>query len=124
MNEQDKHWLQDMLDVCRRAQRHSQGRTRPMLDTDELFADALVRTIELIGEAASRVTASTRDALPQIPWRLIIGMRNRIIHDYGNINLDIVWKTVSLQIPQLMADLEAILTSQGAPRSDEDVDTS
>ena len=124
MNEQDKIWLQDMLDVCRRAQRHVKGRTRAMLDTDELFADALVRTIELIGEAASKVSPGTRQTLPQIPWRLIIGMRNRIIHDYGNINLDIVWKTVSLQIPQLMADLEAVLTTQGAPRSDEDVDTS
>ncbi|MCC7206747.1 MAG: DUF86 domain-containing protein [Anaerolineae bacterium] len=111
MNEQDRNWLQDMLDVSRRALRHVSGRTRPMLDTDELFADGLIRTVQLIGEAANRISPETRQALPQIPWRLIIGMRNRIVHDYGNVNFDIVWKTATVQIPQLIVELEAILST-------------
>jgi uncharacterized protein with HEPN domain len=105
MNEQDANRLRDILDRARIAQTMIAGKDRAALDTDMTLVLALTRLIEVIGEAASGVSVETRDSLPSIPWRNIVGMRNRLIHDYGNVNLDILWKTASEGIPELIAAL-------------------
>lgn len=69
-----------------------------------------MRAIELIGEAAARITDETKNQYPQIAWKNIIGMRNRIIHDYNNVNLDIVWQVASRNLPELAVQLAAILS--------------
>lgn len=70
---------------------------------------ALVRALEVIGEAASKVTKETQNQLPQIRWAAIIGMRNVLIHGYVSIDLDIVWQTVSDDLPPLIAELEKLI---------------
>lgn len=84
--------------------------SRESLDKDEKLALALVRLIEIIGEAAYKISREKQTDLPQIPWREVIGMRNRIVHAYFDIDLDIVWDTVTVNIPALAEELESVLS--------------
>ena len=70
---------------------------------------ALVRAVEIVGEAASRITMETQAATPTIPWAAIIGMRNRLIHAYFDIDRDILWKTVTEEVPALITLLKELL---------------
>jgi uncharacterized protein with HEPN domain len=70
---------------------------------------SLVKCVEILGEAASKVTEATRESLPEIPWRDIISMRNRLIHGYFDIDTTIVWKTVTMELPPLEHALEKAL---------------
>lgn len=73
-----------------------------------MLALSLVRCIEIIGEAASRVSGETRMLVPQIPWPDLVGMRNRLVHAYFDIDLDRVWDTVLDDLPPLIAQLEEL----------------
>jgi uncharacterized protein with HEPN domain len=109
MNVRDEIRLRDMLDAARTAQEFMEGKDRTHLSSDKMLKFALVRAIEIVGEAASQVSQQTRATLTQIEWKPIIGMRNRVIHDYGSINLTTVWEVVNFDIPKLIAELEKIL---------------
>ena len=98
-----------MLDYAREAAEISQGRTRADFDTDRLFALAIVRVVEVIGEAASRVSSQRRASIPDIPWERVVGMRNKLIHGYDAIHYDTVWLTVEESIPTLIAALGSIV---------------
>lgn len=87
-----------------------------MLEEDELFAAALSYVIQIIGEAASKVSAEGQQQYSHIAWRQIIGMRNIIVHDYLNTRYDILWNAATINIPDLITQLEAILP----PLVDED----
>src|SRR5690242_8884966 len=109
MNALDETRLRDMLDTARQAVSFITGKTRADLEKDQyLIGFAAVRAIEIIGEAAGKVTAKTRDQIA-LPWKNIIGMRNRVIHDYNRVDYDIVWDVVTLQIPELIRVLESFL---------------
>lgn len=104
--------LLHMLDAAREAVSFAENKTRSDLDRDRMLQLALVRCLEIIGEAASRITPERRNELPQIEWRPIIGMRNRIVHAYFDIRLDIVWRTVKEDLPILIPELENIIESE------------
>lgn len=104
-----------MIDAAREAVSFSQGRTRQDLDTDRMLVLALVQCIAIIGEAASRITGGFQQRYPQVPWADIIGMRNRLIHAYFDVNLDILWNTIQNDLPSLIAQLEAMLSAEGRP---------
>jgi uncharacterized protein with HEPN domain len=70
---------------------------------------ALARLVEIIGEAAGRVSQNTQEEYPEIPWREVIGMRNRLIHGYDSVDLSVLWDTVELDLPPLLVHLERIL---------------
>jgi len=72
---------------------------------------SLVKSIEILGEAASRVSPEARAECPNVPWTDIVAMRNRLIHAYFDINRDIVWHTVTEEFPPLIADLEKVIPS-------------
>ena len=103
---EDEVLLRDMLSYARRAVAAVEDRSRSDLDSDLILAAALERFIEVIGEAASRVSASTKDDTPQIPWREIIGMRNRLVHGYAAVDHDIVWDVVSGDLREIIDVLE------------------
>lgn len=109
MRKDDLIRLRHMLDSAREAVYFTQNKARSSLDTDRKLVLALVKSIEIIGEAAANVTKECRKDFPQIPWLNIIGMRNRLIHAYFDINLDIVWKTVTEDLPPLIIELEKIV---------------
>ncbi len=85
------------------------GRTRDDLEKEITVRLSLVHCIEIIGEAASKVSKAGQSAHPEIPWKKIINMRNRIAHVYFDINHDIVWQTTVEDIPPLLALLKAVL---------------
>ena len=111
MDEQDRNRLHDILDACHTVQQISAGKTRSSLDEDIVIMLALTRLVEIIGEAATHISEETRNTLPEIPWRNIIGMRNRVIHDYGGVNYDILWKVAAERIPELREILERVLSA-------------
>ena len=98
-----------MLEAIGDAQSFMLGRKRPDLDNDKMLVYAVLRAVEIVGEAASKVTAGTQAAVPQIPWPAIVGMRNRLVHAYARVDLDIVWKTVQQDIPPLKTAIEVAL---------------
>jgi hypothetical protein len=78
------------------------GRNRDDLDNDQMLSLALVRLIEIIGEAANNISLSCQNNYPQIPWREMIGMRNRIVHAYFEVDLDVVWQVIIDDLPRLL----------------------
>lgn len=104
--------LKEMLEMAKKAQAMVEGREREDLDTDDQLSLALQRLIEILGEAAKRVSAETRERAEDIPWKKIAGMRDRLIHQYWNVNLDIVWNTVTEELPPLVAALETLLGTE------------
>ncbi len=100
-----------MLEASRETVASAQGRTRADLDHDRIYALGLVKCIEIIGEAAARVSPEAQSQHPQIPRPQIIGMRNRLVHAYFDLDLDQVWNAVTEDIPPLMAALENVLRS-------------
>jgi uncharacterized protein with HEPN domain len=108
MREDDGIRFRHMLDAAREAVEFLRGRTRVDLNGDRQLVLALVKAIEILGEAAYQVTPSTRDQVPEIPWDDMIGMRHRLVHAYFEIDLDILWKTTQDDLPPLIAELERI----------------
>jgi len=98
-----------MVEAAESAQRFITGRTRADIDADEQLRFALVRAVEIIGEAASRTSPEMRSTVSSVPWADIIFMRNRLVHAYFDIDHDIVWKTVTEDIPELLPLLRPLL---------------
>ena len=107
MLDHDRIRLRHMIEAAEDVQRFVAGRQRPELDTDRMLLFALVRAVEIIGEAASKVSDDTRSAHADIPWKAIVGMRNRLIHAYFDIDADILWVAATVEIPALLAKLKA-----------------
>ena len=89
----------------------AQGKARADLDTDRPLNLSLVRLLEIVGEAASRVPVSERAQYSAIPWMQIVGLRDRLIHGYDNVDFDILWEIVCQDLPPLIAELEKIFSS-------------
>lgn len=113
MRKDDLIRLRHMLDAAREAVMFAKNKTRSSLESNRMLTLSIVKDLEIIGEAASKMTKETREEFPQIPWMNIISMRNRLIHAYFDINLDIVWKTVVEDLPPLIAELEKIAPDEG-----------
>jgi len=101
--------LRHMLAAAKEALEFAAGKTRMDLEKDRLHMLAIIKSIEIIGEAASKVTETFKTEKSNIPWNDIINMRNRLIHAYFDVNLDIVWQTVKTDLPDLIKDLEEII---------------
>ncbi|MFH1716266.1 MAG: DUF86 domain-containing protein [Planctomycetota bacterium] len=106
---EDKVRLQHMLDAAVEIRQYLESSTREDLDHDRKLVHSLVRLLEIIGEAASQVSEELRDSAPQIPWAVIIGMRNRLVHAYFSINLDVIWSTSTEDIPSLVTELRELV---------------
>jgi len=106
----DRIRLRHMLDAARKAVRFAEGRSRDELENeDDPLADGLVHLVSLIGEAANQVSPAAQAELDAVPWSDIIGMRNRLVHAYFDINLDILWATVQTSLPSLIEHLAPAL---------------
>lgn len=92
-----------------RAQRFLGARTLAEFQADELVQAAVIRTVEVIGEAARQVSEESRRRAPEIPWTLIIGMRNILVHDYGAVDLEKVYDVVHDHVPTLLSQLAALI---------------
>ncbi len=106
----DRVRLHHALDAARKATSSTASWKREDLDLDELPTLGLIRLLEIVGEAAGSVSEETRRTNPGVPWRKMMGLRNRLIHGYFNVNLDIVWDTVRHDLPGLIPSLERALS--------------
>ena len=109
MRKDDLIRLRHMLDATQEAISFASGSKREDLDGNRMLVLSLVKDIEIIGEAATKVSEDCRSEHPEIPWKNIVIMWNRLIHGYFDINLDIVWKTFTEELPSLMIDLQKAL---------------
>ena len=99
-----------MLGAARNALRLAQGRAREDLDSDLSFGLALWKLLEIIGEAAGRVTPQLRARYPHIPWQLAADTRNRLTHGYDRVDYGVIWMTVTEDLPGLVSNLEVVLS--------------
>ena len=104
--ERDRQYLLDMLDSARLAISYVSEKSREDFFRDMQLQDAVVRRLEIIGEAARRISQTTRDTFPGLPWASMTGMRNFLIHEYGDIDLGIVWDTVQTNLGDIVSMLE------------------
>lgn len=102
--------VRQMLDHAREAVAMSDQRRREDLRDDRMLELALTRLVEIVGEAAGRTTEAFRKKHPSIPWRQAVGMRNRLIHGYDAVDLDVLWDTVRVDFPPLIEALEKVAT--------------
>ena len=106
---EDKVRLRHMLDAALEIQQYVQSATREDLNRDRKLVHSLVRLLEIIGEAATQVSDKLKERIPEIPWFVIVGMRNRLIHAYFSIDLDVVWSTSTADIPALITELKKLV---------------
>jgi len=110
----DRTRLRHMRDAAIEAMSFVENCTRKDLDRDRMLILALVKDIEIIGEAARRVSADCQVRSPQVPWAQMVGMRNRLTHAYFEIDLDIVWQVVTNDLPPLVTELEKIIALEAS----------
>ena len=111
MSKHDEIRILHMLDAIEEALSFVSDKDRKHLDQERMLVLALIKDIEIVGEAASRISDEAKQAAPDIPWASITGMRNRLIHAYFDINLDILWQTVSKDLPELSNQLQKVIAS-------------
>jgi uncharacterized protein with HEPN domain len=112
MRDEDRVRLQHMIEAAESAMEFVTGRQRPELDTNQMLLFAVIRAIEVIGEAARKISDETRAAHGAIPWDAIVGMRNRLIHAYFEIDSQIVWETVTVEIPAILPKLRTLAATK------------
>ncbi len=109
MPPEDRARLLHMIEAAGAIAQFVSGRGRDDLDADRMLLFAVVRAIEVFGEAAGKVSPATQAESPDIPWPQIVAMRNRLIHAYFDVNRDIVWKTATEEIPALLPQLRELV---------------
>ena len=100
--------IQDMLERIGRIQRFVAGLGREAFLADPMVIDSVVRNLEVIGEAANRVPRDFQDSHPDIPWRRIVGLRHRVVHEYFDVDLELVWEIAQSEIPVLQEQLRRL----------------
>lgn len=109
MNPADRTRLRHIVDALGSTIHFAEGHNREDLDNNEMLTFALVYAVQIAGEAANRVSVEFREQHPEVPWALIISMRHRLVHGYADINLDILWTTVTKAAPDLLRQTKSLL---------------
>jgi len=105
----DKSSLIDILNSCESIERYIENKTFDDFDKDEMLQDAVIRKIEILGEASNRLSEEVKNRFTDLPWDKMRTMRNILIHMYDELDHDIIWDTITKDIPQLKAHLTKIL---------------
>jgi uncharacterized protein with HEPN domain len=109
MPKSDLLYLGHMLDTCQTILTKLQGKDRTDFDEDDNLRLAVAHLLQMVGESARRLSVDTQLNHPEIPWELIVGMRHKIVHDYMDVDFDIVWESATRDVPILKAQLEKIV---------------
>lgn len=109
MERDDLAYLEDILAAINRIQEYVSGINKATFQDKTLIQDAVVRQLEIIGEATKRFSSDIPEANPHVPWKLMAGMRDRLIHGYFDVNIDEVWLTVVRDLPDLRGQIVALI---------------
>ena len=112
MLKDDEIRLRHMLDAANKAMVFVKGRSRHDLDSDEMLALAVTRLLEILGEAARGLSQEFKNRNPKIAWKQIMGTRDRLIHGYFDVDLDIIWAIITRDLPPLIKELEGLLSEK------------
>jgi len=107
--QRDREYLVDILEAAKIAFEYVSDKNKEDFLNDIQCQDAVIRRIEIIGEAARRISDETQTTFPEMPWSDMISMRNIMIHEYDGIDLEIVWETVQNDLPSLIESMEKII---------------
>ena len=116
MGKTDQLYLNDMLDAIGKIERFTKGMNREEFLNDELVQSAVIRQLEIVGEAANQVSSDLREEFDEVPWGEIIGTRNKLIHDYSGVDLVLVWNIVEKEIDGLKNSIKVIFDNKGYER--------
>ncbi len=105
----DADYLRDIVEAMERILAYTAGMSQEQFLNDTRTQDAVLRNIEVIGEAVKKLSENVRTAHPDVPWRAMAGMRDKVIHHYFGVNYDVVWKVATEDIPGLLSRLREIL---------------
>jgi len=104
-----RDYLDDIVQAAQQAFDFVEGMDYETFSRDRKTAYAVVRALEILGEATKRIPPEIRNRYPNVPWRSMAGIRDKLIHDYLNVNLEVVWKTVQEDLPPLVPDVQRVL---------------
>ncbi len=108
----DRVYLGDILEAARRIATYVSGLTYETFRADTKTQDAVIRNLEIIGEASKKIGGEFRATHPDIPWRSMAGVRDRLIHDYFGVNLEIVWQVAAVDLPDIASRIQALLDEE------------
>lgn len=109
MKEEFLDYITDALNAMTSAESFIEGMEFETFRNDNKTIFAVIRALEIVGEAVKRIPESIRQQYPQIPWKAMAGMRDKLIHGYGNVNLTLVWETITQKIPELRPMFQKII---------------
>ena len=108
----DNDFLRDIQEAMRRIAVYTAGMTYETFLADIKTQDAVIRNLEVIGEATKQLSPKLRTQYPSVPWREMAGVRDRLIHHYFGVNLDIVWNIITTELPNVTSLLQAIVSDE------------
>ncbi|MBP7038042.1 MAG: DUF86 domain-containing protein [Bacteroidales bacterium] len=108
MEKDDLVYIEHILDCIRKIKEFTNGLSLKDFSVNELVQDAVIRNIEIIGEASKKISSDTKQIFYEIPWREIAGMRDKLIHDYLGVDVEVVWRTITEDIPILEKQIKEI----------------
>ncbi len=106
-------YLEDILDALSKVTKFIEGMTFDQFSTDDKTAFAVIRALEIIGEATKHIPEQVRESYPKLPWREMAGIRDKLIHDYFGVNIKVVWKTATEDLPELEPKIRLIIAELG-----------
>ncbi len=102
-------YLNDILECIARIEEYTQGKTEADFVADPMLQDAIIRRIEIVGEAINNISEEFTEENPEIPWRAIVAMRNIIVHEYFGVMIERIWDVIHRDLPQLKEQIRAIM---------------
>jgi len=113
--QRDDAYLLDILDAAKLAATYVSTKSKETFLRDTQCQDAVIRRLEIIGEAARRISRETRARLPGLPWSALINMRNLMIHEYDHVDLAVVWDTIQNHLPAIIQSIAPLVPPPGTP---------